>query len=265
MENLEKIGRFSSCRGVSFEIKPHFDPFAITTLAINRALGNKRFWLPWGSSSKIVLFSVNVIPRSTSRARSHFCDLWSLKMTTNMSRDHKSSRLSIILLDQGIFTIYKRLFVFFLALNLTGVVLAANGNFQYGRNKVDLFSIVNILILTLCRSEAFLRVIFWLATKLFGRPWLLFRLKTTVTSLLQSLGGIHSGCGISAIAWLVYALVLTLKKKTDTSPEIITVALTILSLLCFSSLAAFPLFLHLHHNVFEWTHRFAGWAALGLL
>ncbi|KAK3206776.1 hypothetical protein Dsin_020822 [Dipteronia sinensis] len=35
--------------------------------------------------------------------------------------------------------------------------------------------------------------------------------------------------------------------------------------LCLSCLAAFPLVRHLHHNVFERFHRFAGWTSLALL
>ncbi|KAJ6416689.1 hypothetical protein OIU84_002539 [Salix udensis] len=93
----------------------------------------------------------------------------------------------------------------------------------------------------------------------------LFPLKTATTSLLQSLGGIHSSCGISSVAWLIYALVLTLKSRENTSSEIIGVASIILSLLCVSCLAAFPLVRHLHHNVFERFHRFTGWTALALL
>ena len=67
------------------------------------------------------------------------------------------------------------------------------------------------------------------------------------------------------MAWLVYALVLTLQDQKNTSPEIIGVASAILSLLSFSCLAAFPLVCHLHHNFFERSHRFAGWTALALL
>ena len=155
-----------------------------------------------------------------------------------------------------------------MALNITGLVLAETGHFPYARKKAALFSIANILTLTLCRSEAFLRVIFWLAVKLLGRSSVPLFMKTATTSLLQSLGGIHSGCGIcgiSSIAWLVYALVHTLRDIQNTSPEIIAVASTILVLLCLSSLAAFPLVRHLHHNIFERIHRFAGWTALTLL
>ncbi|CAK9148156.1 unnamed protein product [Ilex paraguariensis] len=306
MENPEAIGRFSSCRGVAFEIKPHPDPFAIPppTIAQPRGLGgSKKVWLPWGSFSKIVP-SGSSIQRSMSRASSHFCDLdEDENEVDNESGDDdtlanieegvlghedeelplplpkaksqhvqpakptkpKDSRLSVILLDQGLFTVYKRLFVVCLALNITGLVLAATGHFPYARRRAALFSIGNILALTLCRCEALLRVVFWLAVNLLGWSWVPLRLKTATTSLLQSLGGIHSGCGISSIAWLTYALVLTLKDRENTSPEIIGVASTILSLLFLSSLATFPLVRHLHHNVFERTHRFAGWSALLLL
>ncbi|KAI3680780.1 hypothetical protein L6452_35556 [Arctium lappa] len=292
--------RFSSCRGVSFEIQPHKDPFAIDAPRASR-----RNWIPWGSSNKIVPTSSAIISRSTSKASSHFCDLetddedddddnvlinieegyelddkYELPLPVSIPEilpqipskkiiskptKPKESRLSVILLDQGLFTVYKRLFVVCLALNVAGLVLAATGRFRYARNHATLFSIGNLLALTLCRSEAFLRVVFWLAVKLFGRPWVPLRIKTATTSLLQSLGGIHSGCGVSSVAWLTYSLVLTLKDREESSNEIIGVASAILSLLCLCCLAAFPLVRHLHHNVFERTHRFAGWVSLVLL
>ncbi|KAD3068803.1 hypothetical protein R6Q59_017197 [Mikania micrantha] len=299
--------RFSSCRGVSFEIQPHEDPFAIDS---PRASG--RFWLPWGSSKKITPTSSGaVISRTTSYPSSHFCDLEtddeeedeidnvlinieegyehldnkcelpisisvqeqeqqlpkapSKKIVSKPIAKPKGSRLSVILLDQGLFTVYKRLFMVCLVVNITGLTLAATGHFPYARNHATVFSIGNLLALTLCRSEAFLRVVFWLAVKLFGHSWVPLWLKTATTSLLQSLGGIHSSCGVSSVAWLTYSLILTLKDRENTSNLIVGVASTILSLLCLCCLAAFPLVRHLHHNVFERTHRFAGWASLILL
>ncbi|MBA0747999.1 hypothetical protein Gogos_004858 [Gossypium gossypioides] len=294
--------RFSSCRGVAFEIKPHADPFAVANLTQNDPHGSsKKSWFPWylGSSSKVFPNSSSM-QRSVSRASSHFCDLdldeddedeneddiifESLEEGQDEEKDDKpvlpsaskreqipkparkqESRLSVILLDQGLFTVYKRLFVVCFTLNIIGLVLAAAGHFPYARNRAALFSIANILALTLCRSEAFLRVVFWLAVKVLGKSWVPLPIKTATTSLLQSLGGIHSSCGISSVAWLIYALILTLKDRENTSPEIIGVASTILSLLCLTCLAAFPLVRHLHHNVFERIHRFAGWTALALL
>ncbi|OWM77348.1 hypothetical protein CDL15_Pgr016745 [Punica granatum] len=297
--------RFTSCRGVAFEVKPHADPFAITKpmSSPEAGLGSRRFWLPWsrGSSSRVAPSSL--IQRSVSRASSHFCDLdldldeddeplFPLEMleegkaedeklkqgppanSSSSQRKQPSkpaparkqgSRLSVILLDQGLFTVYKRLFVICLILNIVGLVLAATGHFPYARNRATLFSIANIFALTLCRSEAILRVIFWLAVETLGHSWVPLFIKTATTSLLQSLGGIHSGCGVSSIAWLIYALVLALKDRENSSPEIIAVASASLGLICLSSLAAFPLVRHLHHNVFERVHRFAGWSALALV
>ena len=293
--------RFSSCRGVAFEIKPHADPFAIQKPNKEdlRQVSGKKPFFPWLGSSKVFPSSIH---RSISKASSHYCDLDSDEEddieseeehddheAEDVEKQHKSdhhllaaskreqqqrqekiarkteSRLSIILLDQGLFTVYKRLFAVCFALNIAGLVLAATGHLPYARNRAALFSIANIFVLTLCRSEAFLRVVFWLAVNVLGRSWIPLFVKTATTSLLQSLGGIHSGCGVSSIAWLIYALVLTLKDRDNTSPVIIAVASAILGLLCLSSLAAFPLVRHLHHNVFERTHRFAGWTALGLL
>lgn len=292
----EKIGRFSSCRGVAFEIKPHSDLFAIPPPPAPVSSGRSS-WVPWGSFARIVPSS-DLLDRSLSRTSSHFCDLHEdddddddVEALADIEEGHEegkpdqsptplpllpppaaaakkkppSSRLSVILLDQGLFTVYKRLFVVCLALNITGLVLAAAGEFPYARNRPALFSIANIFMLVLCRSEAVLRVVFWLAVNVLGYSWVPLRVKTMTTALLQSLGGIHSSCGISSVAWLVYALVLTLKDRDNTTPEIIAVASTILGLLCLSSLAAFPLVRHLHHNVFERTHRFAGWSALALL
>lgn len=300
--------RFSSCRGVAFEIKPHADPFAIINPTPQNEPSNSRSRsrFPWnlGNNSKVF---PSAIQRSLSRPSSHFCDLDSdsddddeqdtilERLEEGSGRDDdkdekdekpilpsaaskrseqpppkparkpSDSRLSVILLDQGLFTVYKRLFAVCLALNITGLVLAATGHFPYARNRPALFSIANILALTLCRSEAVLRVVFGLTVLVLGHSWVPLRLKTATTALLQSLGGIHSSCGISSVAWLIYAIVLTLKNRANSSPEIIAVASAILALLCFSCLAAFPLVRHLHHNFFERIHRFAGWTALGLL
>uniref|UniRef100_K4B5K5 Uncharacterized protein n=1 Tax=Solanum lycopersicum TaxID=4081 RepID=K4B5K5_SOLLC len=114
-------------------------------------------------------------------------------------------------------------------------------------------------------DEVFLRVVFWFAVNCLGWSFIPIRIKTIVTSLLQSLGGIHSGCAISSIVWRIYALIQTLNDKGNASPEIVGVAFAILSLLFLSSLAAFPLVRHLHHNFFKRIHHFVEWIALALL
>ncbi|KAK7272406.1 hypothetical protein RJT34_28985 [Clitoria ternatea] len=294
MEDTEiKIARFSSCRGVAFEINPNrSNPFAIGSPPKQEERIGTWLWLPWTRTSSFkVLPQPHTISPTRSRTSSHFCDIDAdddgvelefiaefqdlekqeksngvkvQKLLPKTDPPRSTSRLSIILLDQG-FTMYKWLFLVCVTMNVVALALSAAGYFPYAKTNATLFSIGNILALTLCRSEAVLRVIFWLVVKAIGRPCVSLRLKTASTSFLQSLGGIHSGCGVSSIAWLVYSLVLTLGNREKTSSEIIGVACSILLLILLSSLAAFPLVRHLHHNVFERTHRFAGWMALILL
>ena len=300
--------KFSSCRGVSFELKPSpGSQFALQADGRcppqpppDAPSAGRWVWLPQSFISRA---PSKIFPaffdRSLSRPSSHFCDLDeedaddepvvigadeemavataaavavddapSKKASAPASAKQAPSarsRLGVILLDQGLFTVYKRLFVLCVALNTVGLVLAATGHFPYAREHAAVFAMGNILGLTLCRSEAVLRVMFWLAVTLFGRPWVPVVVKTGVTAILQSLGGVHSGCGVSSLAWLVYALVQALQHRDVTPGEVVGVAAAILGLLALSCMAAFPLVRHLHHNAFERTHRFAGWSALALL
>ncbi|RCV26177.1 hypothetical protein SETIT_5G224800v2 [Setaria italica] len=295
--------KFSSCRGVSFELKP--SPGSSFALQAHDGHGppqqppdatsaGRWVWLPQTFSRASSRIFPAAFGRSPSLASSHFCDLddegadddeemavaaaaaavddapgkkASAPAASAKEAPSARSRLGVILLDQGLFTVYKRLFVLCFALNAVGLALAATGHFPYARGHAAVFAMGNILALTLCRSEAVLRAVFWLAVALFGRPWVPVVVKTGVTAILQSLGGVHSGCGVSSLAWLAYALVRAQLQRRDgmTPREVVGVASAILGLLALSCLAAFPLLRHLHHNVFERTHRFAGWTALALL
>ncbi|CAO2191031.1 unnamed protein product [Urochloa humidicola] len=305
--------KFSSCRGVSFEVKPSpGSPFALQAgdhhppqPPPDATSAGRWVWLPQSLVSRA---SSRIFPavygRSVSRASSHFCDLDDdedandelvfigvdeekavvaaapvavddapgKKKASAPAAASARSRLGVILLDQGLFTVYKRLFALCAALNAAALALAASGHFPYGRAHAATFAMGNILALTLCRSEAVLRLVFWLAVALLGRPWVPLTAKTGATAILQSLGGVHSGCGVSSLAWLVYALARAALQHHHrdaaaraTPREVVGVASAILGLLALSCAAAFPLVRHLHHNVFERTHRFAGWAALALL
>ncbi|KAJ7527807.1 hypothetical protein O6H91_16G071900 [Diphasiastrum complanatum] len=175
------------------------------------------------------------------------------------------SRLSSILLEQSWFSVYKRLFAVSFSINSVFLILAATGHFNYGKSRAALFAIVNILMVVLVRNEAFLRVVFWLTVKLFGYSWIPVVVKNSITAFLQSLGGIHSGCGVSSMMWLTYAIEETLRHRHSTSDDIYAIAIAIQVLLLLSCLGAFPLLRHLHHNFFERVHRFAGWSSLALV
>ena len=71
-----KIARFSSCRGVAFEIDPNrSNPFAIGSPTKQEGIGTW-LWLPWtrNSSFKVLPQPHNISP-TRSRVSSHFCDI----------------------------------------------------------------------------------------------------------------------------------------------------------------------------------------------
>ncbi|KAJ7569249.1 hypothetical protein O6H91_01G068500 [Diphasiastrum complanatum] len=175
------------------------------------------------------------------------------------------SRLNTILLGQSWFSLYKRLFAVSLLINLAFLILAITGQFNYAKSQAALFSVANILMAVLIRNEVFLYIVFWLTLKIFGHSWIPQLFKNYVTAFLQSLGGIHSGCGVSSVMWVTYAIEQVLTHRQFTSDEILGVAIAILVLLVFSCLGAFPLIRHLHHNFFEGVHRFSGWSSLALV
>ncbi|KAJ7514686.1 hypothetical protein O6H91_23G055400 [Diphasiastrum complanatum] len=185
--------------------------------------------------------------------------------TAKPTQSQAKSRLDVILLEQNWSTVYKRLFVVSFVLNLACLVLAAVGHFHYAKTHAALFSVANVLMVVLVRSEVFLRIVFWLAVEILGYRWIPVLVKTSVTAFLQSVGGIHSGCGVSSVMWLVFAIEETLRHRNENSKAILAIAFAILVLLLISCLAAFPLFRHIHHNFFERLHRFAGWSTLILI
>nr|XP_024390480.1 adenylate-forming reductase 03009-like [Physcomitrium patens]PNR43819.1 hypothetical protein PHYPA_016202 [Physcomitrium patens] len=184
--------------------------------------------------------------------------------STKSTRSDKS-RLAVLLKEQDWFSIYKR----FAAISfLTNVVLfsvAVSGHWPCARDNAALLSLANVVVLSLCRNEVFLRMVFWLTVLLFGHSWVPLRLKLWITHALQNLGGIHAGCGVASLLWAVYALAWLaehIHRVPKSSVAILSVVFVLLLICC---LAACPLVRHVHHNVFENAHRLCGWAALGLI
>ncbi|GJN18390.1 hypothetical protein PR202_gb05549 [Eleusine coracana subsp. coracana] len=113
-------------------------------------------------------------------------------------------------LGPGPFTVYKRLFTLSIALNATGLVLEVTGRFIYARAHATVFAMGNILALTLCRSEAILWIVFWLAVKILGRPLSIGaapRQDRRGSDPAVARRRVHSACGASSLPWLMCALV----------------------------------------------------------
>ncbi|KAK0750507.1 hypothetical protein B0T18DRAFT_437692 [Schizothecium vesticola] len=144
------------------------------------------------------------------------------------------------------FNMYRRLFVLALLLNLTGVALAALGRFHYAKNHLGALVLGNLLCAVLMRNELFLRFLYLIA--IYGlRSWAPVTIKMAVTSILQHVGGVHSGCAISGASW---------------HPAVIASGIVTNVLVIISILSAFPWVRNYHHNVFETHHRFIGWLGI---
>ena len=114
------------------------------------------------------------------------------------------------------FNVYRRFFTFVVVFNLIGIILAATGRFKYAENHLGALVLGNLLMAILMRNELFVRFLYLLAiyglrsvsspTLLcwamtdFRQQWAPIRVKLAVNSVLQHVGGIHSGCALSGEA-----------------------------------------------------------------
>ncbi|KAI0282819.1 hypothetical protein BGY98DRAFT_953714 [Russula aff. rugulosa BPL654] len=144
---------------------------------------------------------------------------------------------------------YRKLFTFIVLLNLIGLVVAIVDVWPYPRNYTDALILGNLLTAILVRNELFGRFVYLFVNKLFAR-WTPLWFRLACTSTLQHLGGIHSGCAVSSLGWLIYHMVLIFEHHKD-NPDVI---------LIFG--IALPWIRNRHHNVFERHHRFLGWLGL---
>ncbi|KAE9408676.1 hypothetical protein BT96DRAFT_913814 [Gymnopus androsaceus JB14] len=137
------------------------------------------------------------------------------------------------------FNTYRKFFVLVVILNVIGLVLAAANVWVYPRNYTSAFILGNLQTALLVRNELFGRFLYLFVNTLFAK-WTPLRFRLACTSILQHLGGIHSGC----------AFVINFVNHSNTHSAILALAVSILS--------AFPWIRNTHHNVFERYHRFVG-------
>ncbi|KAK3316857.1 hypothetical protein B0H66DRAFT_306716 [Apodospora peruviana] len=177
---------------------------------------------------------------------------------TNIKPKEKISRWILFVLW---FNTYRKFFTFVTLLNLTGIILAALGRFPYAENHLGALVLGNLLMAILMRNELFLRVLYIVA--IYGlRSWAPLCIKLAATSVLQHVGGIHSGCALSGAGWLVYKIVEILRYRAIQHPAVVASGIITNVLVIISVLSAFPWVRNTHHNVFERHHRFIGWLGL---
>ncbi|KIM83722.1 hypothetical protein PILCRDRAFT_69274 [Piloderma croceum F 1598] len=156
------------------------------------------------------------------------------------------------------FNTYRKFFVLTVTLNLIGLLLAATSVWTYPRQYTGAFALGNLLVAILMRNELFGRFLYLIVNTLFAK-WSPLWFRLGCTSVLQHLGGIHSGCATSGMGWLIFRVTLIfINHKNNHDAVLITGVITNI-LVAISIASAFPWVRNTHHNVFERHHRFIGW------
>ncbi|CZT52166.1 related to non-ribosomal peptide synthetase [Rhynchosporium secalis] len=159
------------------------------------------------------------------------------------------------------FNTYRKFFTFVTLLNLAGIIMLSLGRFPYAETHTGALVLGNLLVAVMMRNELFLRFLYLIA--IYGlRSWAPTWVKLSVTSILQHVGGIHSGCALSGAAWLVYKVVEIIRHRSVQHRTVIVTGMITNVMILTSVLSAFPWVRNYHHNVFERHHRFIGWLGL---
>jgi hypothetical protein len=119
--------------------------------------------------------------------------------------------------------------------------------------------LVNLAAAVLIRQQTVLNVLFGLAGR-GSRTWPLW-LRWSV-SKVHHVGGIHAGAALAGTAWLcAFTAVATMAPADPTTLALAWSAVALALLVC---VCAAPPVRARAHNVFENTHRFGGWTAIGI-
>jgi hypothetical protein len=175
--------------------------------------------------------------------------------------------------------VYRRLFTIVFTANVVGMLLflirsltAPTQSSVVGSSMVRRFSLsdiatgaaANILVAILIRQD-------YVVNALFRTCWLVphsmpLWFRARIAKVYEH-GGIHSGAGVAGAMWFILLTVMLTIEFVEgalRSAPVLTVAYVLVILFILILYFAYPRFRFKSHNTFETTHRFAGWAAIGL-
>ncbi|CAL3963300.1 unnamed protein product [Diplocarpon coronariae] len=172
----------------------------------------------------------------------------------------KKGRHRLRALRYRIFSLYRRIFTVVFFANMLAVYLIMKsrktGN---GLSKISVAVAANLSVAVLIRQEYVINFLFTIACAV-PTSWPLWFRKRSAQ--IYHLGGLHSGCAISSLVWLM--VFIAWSTITRPEPAILSVSYLILALMLAIVATAHPAMRIKHHDRFERVHRFAGWTALVL-
>jgi hypothetical protein len=125
--------------------------------------------------------------------------------------------------------------------------------------------VANLSLAILVRQQYLVNLLFWLATRA-PTSWPL-AIRRSLAKVYH-FGGLHSGGAVSALVWFaaLYGSLIWQRFEGPGGVSLVMIGLCggLLALLMLIVVMALPRIRARFHNAFERTHRFAGWAALGL-
>ena len=152
--------------------------------------------------------------------------------------------------------------------NGIGILLAIANVWEYPRKYTGAFILGNLVTAILMRNELFGRILYLVVNTLFAKvrsqnfsEWLGTRLtkhshgqwpplwfRLGCTSVLQHLGGIHSGCATSGFAWLIFRVTLIFINHKDNHDAVLIMGVITNLSVSISIASAFPWVRNTHHK-----------------
>ncbi|KAJ9606442.1 hypothetical protein H2200_009403 [Cladophialophora chaetospira] len=167
----------------------------------------------------------------------------------------------------SIFNIYGRLYVLVFLANLVAMICRTRQPGIFDRPATLSTPVsVNLMIAVLIRQEHLLNFLYWSL----GRTpkWFPLRLRRIIAKLYH-LGGIHSGCAVSAMLWFILFNVAVERLIRHGEYDSIKIGVFVVTVIIDILLAnililSLPNFRAQYHNIWEQVHRFGGWLVVAL-
>ncbi|KAG8875677.1 hypothetical protein FRB97_004812 [Tulasnella sp. 331] len=162
-----------------------------------------------------------------------------------------------------VFTLYRRLFSIMFIVNMVVLIVElVRGGLESPR--IAIIVTANLLVSILMRQDYVINIFFNVLCAV-PLSWPLWIRRTCAK--VYHIGGLHSGCAVSAVFWFTYLTAQLTIDVTHHKVSTATLVLTyVINVFLYGILAfAAPAVRSKSHNNFERTHRFAGWSVLILV